>query len=83
MSSNVSTTKIVIECFDVSNEYLIKKVCGYIDNGIKVNVLSIEKKEGSVTTEYTFMGTLAEQERPGMILSSYKDRVGDCLIQID
>jgi len=84
MSGNsIGNPSVAIACLDVSNEDLVQKVCRYIDSGMRVQIMSIEKSSESVQSQYTFMGKQLEQERPGITISSYKARVGDCLLQID
>lgn len=75
--------KVLVDCFDVSDEYLIEKVKEYLDKGIRVQVMSLEKDNPDFKAEHTFLGNMAEQERPGFTLNSYKPIEGDCLIQID
>jgi len=83
METNADAPKVVINCLDMSAPDLVSQVIEYLDNGIRVQIISLEKSDPSYEAKYTFIGHADEQEKPGIIISSYKPIENGCLIQID
>jgi len=73
---------IVVDKFDISDQVIYDEICNYINNKIKVQLLAIDKIDHNYQSKYTFVGKKEEQLGEGIVISSYKERWQDCLIEI-
>ena len=83
MSKNKMLPTTTVGCLDISSRALIENICSCLDDGNKVQILSIESYVPGIKSDITFIGKSEEQGGTGMTVSSYKKNTSGCLIQID
>jgi hypothetical protein len=74
---------VVCECLDVSDVKITDEVCTYVDSGVKVQALAIDKTNADVKVGITFTGLMSEQIGSGVIISGYRAKSDSCVVDIE
>ena len=74
---------VVVESLDISNEQLMDEIRGYLDNEMQVQLLSLGKSNPSYKSTHTFTGKWNKQIGEGIVLSAYKAKSPNCLLELE